>query len=107
MVETDSARGCSVDAVDCPVGFSVDHLSIERPPQPLMIRREAPPLLPVSQPCRQLPDLHAGTGHGIEPAGREALVAMEESVDRIILLDLAIAGVEIDDASIKRERLVK
>src|SRR5688500_2820863 len=53
-----------------------------------------------SLPSRQLPDFHARAGDGVEPAGREALVAFEQAVDRVVLFDVAALELEEDDDAV-------
>src|SRR5690348_17218964 len=48
---------------------------------------------------RQLADLHARAGDGVEPAGRQTLVTGEEAINGVILLDIAFADVQIDNAT--------
>src|SRR5207245_10514363 len=44
---------------------------------------------------------------GGEPAGAEALVALEEAVDRVILLDIAAFELEEDDRAVEPETELK
>src|SRR5688572_8041568 len=55
----------------------------------------------------QLSDLHARPGDGVQPAGREALVAFEQSIDGVILLDVAALELEEDDDAVEPDVLVE
>ena len=50
----------------------------------------------ISLQPRQLPDLHARSGHRVHPAGHQTFVSCKQPIDRIILLDIAAFELEKD-----------
>src|SRR5438477_5031985 len=52
---------------------------------------------------RQLPHLHTRGGDGVQPAGCEPFVALEEAVDRVVLFDIAAFQLKVDDAAVERQ----
>lgn len=56
---------------------------------------------PASAPRWKLADFDARAGHGVKPAGREALVSGKQPVDRVILLDIAGFDVHQNNGAIE------
>src|SRR5688572_712666 len=55
---------------------------------------------------RELTHFYTRRGHGVQAAGRQTLVALEEAGDGVVLLDVAAFELKVDDAAVELWRRV-